>query len=87
MGLPGIGSAVGAVPEILASCGLLVPPGDVPALAGAMRALADDPLLTQRYAAAAKAQGEAYRLEKRLDQMEALYAEFLRNRAFSAFFY
>jgi glycosyltransferase involved in cell wall biosynthesis len=84
MGLPAIGSAVGAVPEILASCGLLVPPGDVPALAGAMRTLADDPLLRQRCAAAAKAQGEAYRLEKRLDQMEALYAEFLRNKTFSA---
>jgi glycosyltransferase involved in cell wall biosynthesis len=82
LGLPGIGSAVGAVPEILASCGLLVPPGDVSALARAMRGLADDAALLGRYAAAARTQGESYRQEKRLDQMETLYAEFLRRKGF-----
>jgi glycosyltransferase involved in cell wall biosynthesis len=82
MGLPAIGSEVGAVPEILASCGLLVPPGDVPALASALRALAEDPALAARYAGAAGRQSGLYRQEKRLDKMEALYAEFLRRKGF-----
>jgi glycosyltransferase involved in cell wall biosynthesis len=77
MGLPAIGSAVGAVPEILASCGLLSPPGDAPALARTMRSLADDPALLARCAVAAKARSGLYRQEERLERMEALYAEFL----------
>ncbi|MDR2161611.1 MAG: glycosyltransferase family 4 protein [Desulfovibrio sp.] len=84
MGLPAIGSAVGAVPEILAACGRLVPPGNVEALALAMRNLAEDPALVARYGAAARLQGENYRQEKRLDRMDALYTELLRKKGLLA---
>jgi glycosyltransferase involved in cell wall biosynthesis len=44
-GLPVVGTRVEAIPEIVADgeTGLLVPPGDPPALAGALAALLDDP--------------------------------------------
>jgi glycosyltransferase involved in cell wall biosynthesis len=40
---PIVSTAVSMIPEILEGCGRLVPPGDVPALAGAIRRLLDDP--------------------------------------------
>jgi glycosyltransferase involved in cell wall biosynthesis len=45
-GKPVIASYIGGIPEVVGNegtCGLLVPPGDVPALADAMRELALDP--------------------------------------------
>jgi glycosyltransferase involved in cell wall biosynthesis len=44
-GLPIVGTTVGGIPDLVEHGvnGLLVPPGDPPALAGAIRALADDP--------------------------------------------
>lgn len=43
-GLPVVASASGGALEIVnASCGILVPPGDVPALTAALRSLLDDP--------------------------------------------
>ncbi len=92
MGLPCIGTRVGAVPDILAGeessvsegvlgpCGLLVPPGDVPALAEAMRRLDEEPALRQSFAANARLRGESYRPEKRLDRLEAIYAALLRSK-------
>lgn len=47
-GLPIVASASGALPEVVGDAGLLVPPGDAPALAQALRALADDPAERQR---------------------------------------
>ncbi|MDO5083445.1 MAG: glycosyltransferase family 4 protein [Arachnia propionica] len=44
-GLPVVASAVGQVPEIIADCGVLVPPSDPAALASAIDDLAADPLL------------------------------------------
>jgi glycosyltransferase involved in cell wall biosynthesis len=46
LGTPVVASAVGGIPEIVDSGehGLLVPPGDVPALATALAALVDDPV-------------------------------------------
>ena len=44
-GLPVVASAVGQIPEVLAECGVLVPPSDPAALASALDQLAADPLL------------------------------------------
>ena len=81
-GLPAIGTEVGAVPDILRECGLLVSPGDVRSLAGAMRRLADEPDLRARLAAKTREQERLYRPENRLDQVERLYGDCLRQKGF-----
>jgi glycosyltransferase involved in cell wall biosynthesis len=42
-GVPVVASALGALPEVVGDAGVLVPPDDVEALAGALRSLAADP--------------------------------------------
>lgn len=60
-GVPSIGAAVGAVPETIrdGETGLLVPPGDRAALAGAIGRLRDDAELRHRLGAAARARALA----------------------------
>jgi glycosyltransferase involved in cell wall biosynthesis len=57
LGRPVIGTRLSGTPEIVEEdvTGLIVPPGDVPALAGAMQRLAGDPELRHRMGAAAAA--------------------------------
>lgn len=47
MAKPIIASAVSDLPEILAGCGMVVPPGDPVALAAAIQSLLDDPKRAQ----------------------------------------
>ncbi len=56
MGLPVVASDIGGLSDIVADgeTGLVVPPGDAGALAGALRALVDDPALRRRLGAAAR---------------------------------
>ena len=42
LGRPIVSTSVSMIPEILEGCGLVVEPGDVPALAGAIKRLLDD---------------------------------------------
>lgn len=43
MARPIVGTQISDIPETLAGCGLVVPPGDVGALAGTIGRLLDDP--------------------------------------------
>ena len=77
-GLPVIASRVGGVPEAVidGETGLLVPPGDAPALAGAIQTLAADDSLRSRLAAAGRALArERFSLAGMVDRLERLYGE------------
>jgi glycogen synthase len=60
-GLPIVGSNTGGIPDLVehGTNGLLVPPGDVHALAGAIRYLADDPELRAEMSKRNRARAEA----------------------------
>ena len=61
-GLPVVASAVGGVPEVVVSgeTGVLVPPGDPPALAEALARLAADPDLRLRFGRAGRTRAEEH---------------------------
>jgi glycosyltransferase involved in cell wall biosynthesis len=56
---PIVSTAVSMIPEILDGCGLVVPPGDVPALAEALRRLLDDRALADALGQRARERCEA----------------------------
>jgi glycosyltransferase involved in cell wall biosynthesis len=78
-----IASAVGGVPELVEpDCGVLVPPGDVAALAEAMLALARDPKRQERLAANARRRSEVVAGDALRAQLLQVYDEVLgRARA------
>jgi glycosyltransferase involved in cell wall biosynthesis len=55
MGLPIVATAVSDIPELLDGCGLVVPPGDRPALARAIESVLCNPALARRLGRAARA--------------------------------
>jgi len=57
LGRPIVATSVSMIPEILDGCGVLVPPGDVDALAAALGRLADAPEEAARLGAAARRRG------------------------------
>ena len=60
-GLPIVGSKIGGIPDLVehGTNGLLVPPGDIAALAGAIKYLADDPQLRREMAQRNRAKAES----------------------------
>lgn len=56
---PVVSTAVSMIPEILDGCGLVVPPGDVPALAAAVGRLLGDPVGAEALGRRARARAEA----------------------------
>ena len=79
-GVPLVASGHGGLNEIVrdGETGLLVPPGDEAALAGALRRLADDAALRERMGAAAAADAAArFGRRRMLDELEAAYERLL----------
>ncbi|MBD8605258.1 glycosyltransferase family 4 protein [Aeromicrobium sp. CFBP 8757] len=74
-GLAPIVSPVGGIPNVVGDGveGLLVEPGDVDALAVALRRLVDDPALRQRVAAAARSRAEHFDVDHWYDDLTELW--------------
>jgi glycosyltransferase involved in cell wall biosynthesis len=74
VGTPAIATSVGGVPEIVTDGenGLLVPPGDPDALAGAIRRFLGDPALRERLTAAAAPSAERFSPERIYGRLEEI---------------
>jgi glycosyltransferase involved in cell wall biosynthesis len=83
VGTPVIATRVGGVPEIVEDgvSGLLVPPGDADALAGAVRRYLGDEVLRERLREGARAAGARFAPEALLDRLEQILAAAGRSRA------
>ncbi len=88
-GIAIVSSAIGGTEELIEDgrSGLLVPPGDAPALAAALRRLLGDPSLREDLAARARERVDAgLRREQNAEQVQETYRELLtklgRGRAF-----
>lgn len=80
MGLPVVASDVGGVPECVQGNGMLVPPGDVHALAQALRRLAHDVEQREQWAAASRELAGTFSLENKVRRVENVYASLARQR-------
>ncbi|EGY24251.1 glycosyl transferases group 1 family protein [Desulfovibrio sp. A2] len=79
-GLPVIASQVGGVPELVEGNGLLVPPGDVPALAEALATAVGDAALRAAWGAASRAIAPEFSTDARITRFETLYRTLLQRR-------
>jgi glycosyltransferase involved in cell wall biosynthesis len=82
MGVPVIAATVGGNPEIVESgvTGILVPPKDAAALAGAMLSLLGDPDLAHRMGAAGKQSVvDRFGVERAVDEVEQLYERLVES--------
>lgn len=82
-GVPVVGSRIGGIPDIVEDevSGLLVPPGDAPALARALARVRDDPALARRLAEAGRrALVERFSWDAIVARWEAVYAAVMPAR-------
>ena len=86
-GTPLVASRIGGLPEIVADgeTGLLVPPGDAGALAGALQRLLDDGGLRRALGAAAVIRAERFELDSVVARLEAIYGVRAPRAAAQAF--
>jgi glycosyltransferase involved in cell wall biosynthesis len=77
LGKPVIVSDVGGMPDLVDHdrTGLIVPPRDIAALAGAMRRLLDDPHLRSRMGAAALRKADRFKAASVVPRIESIYRE------------
>lgn len=75
-----VATDIGGMPDLVdhGETGLLVPPGDAPALAGAMKALVDDRGLLARLEATSLARVERLKAKAVVSRIEQLYRDLLR---------
>lgn len=85
-GLPVVASNVGGIPEVVrdGETGLLVPPGDVDALAAALDRLVADDELRGRLGRAARARAAAYAWPELSSRVAGVYAAVSRRAAVSS---
>ncbi len=78
-GVPVIATRVGGIPSVLpdGECGLLVEPGDVAGLSGAIGKLLADGALAARMGAAGRRRAPAYGVEAMVEKLDGLYREIL----------
>jgi glycogen(starch) synthase len=76
-GLPVVASDVGGIPEVVRhdETGLLVPPGDVVALAAALDRLAGEPRLRARLATGARGRATEYAWPALAGRVAAVYGQ------------
>jgi glycosyltransferase involved in cell wall biosynthesis len=82
-GVAVIGTAAGGIPEFVVDgeTGVLVPPGDAPALAAALARLLGDPILRERLGRQGRSEVEArYTLATRADAVAGLYRSVAKGR-------
>lgn len=72
-GVPVVAADSGAVPEVLDGSGVIVPPGEVPALAAALRAILDDPSPLSDLRARGRARAAAFTVDALASRMRAAY--------------
>jgi len=77
--LPVVSTPVGGIAEVVrpGANGMLVSPGDVPAIADALRRLIEDEPLRLRMGAAARASIEPLRIERFMDRLREIYGDVL----------
>ena len=81
-GLPVVASKVGGYPDLLPpEAGCLVPPGDVDALAGALRSLLGDAAVRERMGAAGRRHAASYDWSTVAASVVEVYERVLRGRA------
>ncbi|HEC35634.1 MAG TPA: glycosyltransferase [Anaerolineae bacterium] len=83
-GLPVVATCVGGVPELVVDgeTGFLVPPGDVQALAAALRRLLDEPELRRRLGHVGHQRITThFRLEDKVREQEEVYIQLYRSNA------
>ncbi len=78
-GVPVVATRVGGIPSVVADgeCGLLVEPGDVAGLSGAIGKLLAEGALAARMGAAGRRRALAYGVEAMVEKLDGLYREIL----------
>jgi len=80
MGLPVAASAVGGVPECVRGNGTLIPPGDVEALAAALKLLAEDHPRREAWARGSLELAPLFSMQRKVQRVEAIYARLAEQR-------
>jgi glycogen synthase len=80
-GAPVVASRTGGLRDLVGGAGLLVPPGDAPALRRALARVLEDPALAARLAAAGRARAAATTWDAAAAAHVDLYRDLLRERA------